>query len=105
MPRDLRPTEVWLQRPASYLRTRRNSAISGGSAQTPGAALYICLCNALTVRQVEHAVQCGARRPKDVYEAAGAKAECGSCTGSVLCLMRKLLANDDAVDGQLAAAD
>jgi bacterioferritin-associated ferredoxin len=67
--------------------------------------VYICLCNALTVSQVEHAVRCGARRPKDVYAAAGARAECGNCTGSVLCVLRKLLANDDSANGQLAAAD
>jgi bacterioferritin-associated ferredoxin len=67
--------------------------------------MYICLCNALTVSQVEHAVQAGARRPKDVYAAAGARAECGNCTGTVLCVLRRLLANDDASDGQLAAAD
>ncbi len=67
--------------------------------------MYICLCNALTVSQVERAVQCGARRPKDVYAAAGVRAECGNCTGTLLCVLRKLLANDDAQGGQLAAAD
>jgi bacterioferritin-associated ferredoxin len=67
--------------------------------------LYICLCNALTVRQVEQAVQAGARRPKEVYAAAGAKAECGNCTGTVLCVLRKLLANDDVANDDVAQDD
>jgi bacterioferritin-associated ferredoxin len=49
---------------------------------------YICLCNGITDEQVRRAVCCGARRPKEVYEAAGARAQCGKCTRDILALLR-----------------
>jgi bacterioferritin-associated ferredoxin len=67
--------------------------------------VYICLCNAITVRHVEHAAACGARRPREVYEAAGGQADCGTCTGAVLCLLRKVLAQAESGPEMLAAAD
>lgn len=50
--------------------------------------MYICLCNALTDAQVSHAVQEGASRPRDVYDACGCRARCGGCTKMILGVIR-----------------
>ncbi|WP_237213161.1 (2Fe-2S)-binding protein [Falsiroseomonas oryziterrae] len=49
---------------------------------------YICLCNGITDEEVRRAVCCGARRPKEVYEAAGHRAQCGKCTRDILAPLR-----------------
>jgi bacterioferritin-associated ferredoxin len=50
---------------------------------------YICLCNGITDDEIRYAVCCGgARRPKDVYEAAGHRAQCGKCTRDILVILR-----------------
>jgi bacterioferritin-associated ferredoxin len=49
---------------------------------------YVCLCNAITDEQVRRAVCAGARRPKEVYEAAGHTAQCGKCTRDILAILR-----------------
>jgi bacterioferritin-associated ferredoxin len=49
---------------------------------------YICLCNGITDEEVRRAVCCGARRPREVYEAAGHRAQCGKCTREMLALIR-----------------
>lgn len=49
---------------------------------------YVCLCNGITDEQVRRAVCCGARRPKEVYESAGHRAQCGKCTRDILALLR-----------------
>ena len=50
--------------------------------------MYICLCNALTEAKVKQAVRDGAHRPREVYAAAGCRAQCGGCTGTVLGIIR-----------------
>jgi bacterioferritin-associated ferredoxin len=51
--------------------------------------VYICLCNALTDKRVKQAVAAtGSRRPVDVYEACGCRAQCGRCVQTVLRLVR-----------------
>ncbi len=49
---------------------------------------YVCLCNGITDEQVRQAVCRGARRPKEVYAAAGHAAQCGKCTREILALLR-----------------
>lgn len=49
---------------------------------------YICLCNGITDEEVRRAICCGARRPTDVYEAAGHRAQCGKCTREILAVIR-----------------
>ena len=49
---------------------------------------YICLCNGITDEEVRRAICCGARRPKDVYDAAGHRAQCGKCTREILAMLR-----------------
>lgn len=51
--------------------------------------MYICLCNALTDKRIKQAVAAtGSRRPGDVYEACGCRAQCGKCVQTVLGLVR-----------------
>lgn len=50
--------------------------------------MYICLCNALTDRQLRRAAEAGATRPADAYAACGCRAQCGSCVKAVLGLLR-----------------
>ncbi|WP_372619367.1 bacterioferritin-associated ferredoxin [Falsiroseomonas sp.] len=49
---------------------------------------YICLCNGITDEEVRRAMCCGARRPREVYELAGHRAQCGKCTRDILALLR-----------------
>jgi bacterioferritin-associated ferredoxin len=53
------------------------------------AAVYICLCNALTDRQVKQAAATpGFTKPGDIYAACGCRAQCGQCTRALLNLLR-----------------
>ena len=51
--------------------------------------MYICLCNALTDTDVQQAAEQGACRPREVYDACGCIAQCGSCTKQILALLRE----------------
>jgi len=50
--------------------------------------MYVCLCNALTDRQVRQAVADGACRPREVYGACGCRAQCSSCARAMLATIR-----------------
>jgi bacterioferritin-associated ferredoxin len=53
------------------------------------AAVYVCLCNALTDRQVKQvATTVGTTRPSSVYAACGCRAQCGQCVKALLALLR-----------------
>lgn len=41
--------------------------------------MYVCVCNAVTERQIEQAVSDGAKSVKDLNRLLGVGAECGSC--------------------------
>lgn len=41
--------------------------------------MYICVCNAVTERHIEHAVERGVTRMRDLREHLGVTAECGRC--------------------------
>lgn len=51
-------------------------------------AVYICLCNGITDRAVQSAIDDGASRPRDIYLGCGCKAQCGNCTPTILSLLR-----------------
>lgn len=51
--------------------------------------MYVCLCNAITERQVQAAAAAGAKRPKQVFETCGCGAQCASCTRTILGLLRQ----------------
>jgi bacterioferritin-associated ferredoxin len=51
--------------------------------------VYVCLCNALTDRQVKAAAEAAnTTRPSEVYAACGCRAQCGSCIKKLLQLIR-----------------
>lgn len=49
--------------------------------------MYICICNALTDKQVESAITSGCRRPDDIYSQCGTKPQCGRCAERMLELL------------------
>jgi bacterioferritin-associated ferredoxin len=51
--------------------------------------VYICLCNALTDRQIKQAAATtGTTKPSDVYAACGCRAQCGQCARALVNLLR-----------------
>jgi bacterioferritin-associated ferredoxin len=62
--------------------------------------MYICLCNALTDKQVRQAVADGACRPRDVYGACGCRAQCSGCARAMLATIRDAAAALAAPPGQ-----
>ena len=52
-------------------------------------AVYVCLCNALTDRQVKQAAaSLGSTKPSSVYAACGGRAQCGQCAKALVALLR-----------------
>jgi bacterioferritin-associated ferredoxin len=54
--------------------------------------MILCLCNALSDKQVTEAVEKGASKPRDVYAHCACKAQCGTCTRMILSMIRDLAA-------------
>jgi bacterioferritin-associated ferredoxin len=53
------------------------------------ANVYVCLCNALTDRQVKQAAAtAGTTKPSNVYAACGCRAQCGQCVKALVALLR-----------------
>ena len=51
--------------------------------------MYVCLCNALTDRQVKQAAAtAGTTKPSSVYAVCGCRAQCGQCVTALLALLR-----------------
>jgi bacterioferritin-associated ferredoxin len=50
--------------------------------------MYVCLCNGLTDTQIKSVIAAGAGRTHDVYSACNCRAQCGSCTANILCMLR-----------------
>ena len=67
--------------------------------------MYVCLCNALTDRQVRQAVADGASRPREVYGACGCRAQCSSCARAVLAAIRDAAAALAPCGGGQGAAE
>ena len=62
--------------------------------------MILCLCNALTDTQLADAVAKGACRPREVYAACDCKAQCGSCTRTILGMIRDLASPAAALQPQ-----
>ncbi|MFB1029171.1 MAG: (2Fe-2S)-binding protein, partial [Thauera sp.] len=45
--------------------------------------MYVCVCNAVTERQIHHAAAQGARTLRDLRQSLGVTAECGRCARCV----------------------
>ena len=43
--------------------------------------MYVCVCNAVTEKQIFNAVKNGAKTVKDLKETLGVASECTSCVG------------------------
>ncbi|HET6605089.1 MAG TPA: (2Fe-2S)-binding protein [Rhodopila sp.] len=57
--------------------------------------MYICLCNALTDADIRRATEThGARRPAEVFEHCGCRAQCGSCVRTLCGMVRDTLRTD-----------
>ena len=41
--------------------------------------MYVCICNALTEKVVQQAIEAGADTPDQVFRACGAERACGRC--------------------------
>jgi bacterioferritin-associated ferredoxin len=53
--------------------------------------MYICLCNALTDRQITKALaDQGAARPSEVYEICGCRAKCGQCAKAIVAMLQEI---------------
>ena len=62
--------------------------------------MILCLCNALSDKQLADAVAQGARRPRDVYAHCACKAQCGTCTRIILGMIRDLASAGSAAQTQ-----
>jgi len=41
--------------------------------------MYVCVCNAITDKQIRKAAECGARNIRDLQSKLGVATNCGSC--------------------------
>ena len=64
--------------------------------------MYVCLCNALTDRQVKQAAaEAGTTKQSSVYAACGCRAQCGQCVRALVALLR----GENRLLPELAGAD
>lgn len=68
----------------------------GGDSSAPDAdpfgIMYICLCNAITDRQIVAAAEQGARSPEDLAHGLGVGLGCGRCTSCAVTLLQETVA-------------
>ena len=66
--------------------------------------MYICICNALTDRDIHHAATAkGASRPLEVFEACRCRVQCGTCVRRLRALILQALAAADPAPAAEAA--
>ncbi|MCR0981365.1 (2Fe-2S)-binding protein [Roseomonas populi] len=58
--------------------------------------MYVCICNGLTDKHIQSAIDSGAERTRDVYSACNCRAQCGTCTMSILCMLRESRGVDES---------
>jgi bacterioferritin-associated ferredoxin len=59
--------------------------------------VYVCICNALTERQVDGALAQGAKKVGDVYAQLACSPQCGKCVRDV---KERLAARGDRCEGE-----
>jgi bacterioferritin-associated ferredoxin len=64
--------------------------------------MYICLCNAITERQIIQAAESGARTPHDLASNLGVGLGCGSCVSCAKALLVEAVARMTPSSGKLA---
>jgi bacterioferritin-associated ferredoxin len=61
--------------------------------------VYICICNALTDRDIHDAtITGGARRPLEVFESCRCRVQCGTCVRKLVALVKQSVARAEAVE-------
>lgn len=50
--------------------------------------MYVCICNAVTEREVRHAVELGATSLADLKDSLGVASCCGKCAGCARKILR-----------------
>jgi bacterioferritin-associated ferredoxin len=60
--------------------------------------MYVCICQAIRERDVDAAVQSGARRPADVFRACGKSPQCGGCAADMRRHICRSTAEEAAID-------
>ncbi|GAA1974186.1 (2Fe-2S)-binding protein [Catenulispora subtropica] len=58
--------------------------------------MYACICHAVTTAEVDAAVALGAQTVKQVRQATGAGASCGTCVKRLSCLLAAARVADSA---------
>jgi bacterioferritin-associated ferredoxin len=66
--------------------------------------MFICVCNGITDRQVEEAIDAGARSLEDLNAALGVASGCGTCAGFTRQLLTKALEARRTADRGLSLA-
>ncbi|WP_328824905.1 MULTISPECIES: bacterioferritin-associated ferredoxin [Uliginosibacterium] len=61
------------------MRTDRIIFQSITPPRTPGTAMYVCVCHAVTDRDIARAAADGARTVRDLRESLGVASSCGRC--------------------------
>lgn len=64
--------------------------------------MYICLCNAITARQIVRAAEDGARSPEDLAHGLGVGLGCGRCASCAKALLVETVARITSGSGELA---
>ncbi len=61
--------------------------------------MYVCVCNAITDREIRGAVKLGARSLGDLKETLGVATCCGRCTDCACAVLAESLSEDFACAG------
>jgi len=56
--------------------------------------MYVCICNALTDRDVRGVLAAGVRTTSEVYRRCGCSPQCGRCKPFIKSLMAEMPADD-----------
>ena len=64
--------------------------------------MYICICNAVTEREIRQAVGLGVTTLKELREGLGVAGECGKCGSCAKAILREELASACCGDFALA---
>ena len=66
--------------------------------------MYICICNAVTDRQIRNAVDDGARSVDDLHRLLSVGSQCGNCKDCAKQCLKEALAARDATSLMLCTA-
>jgi bacterioferritin-associated ferredoxin len=65
--------------------------------------MYICLCNAVTDRQIMQAAEAGARSREDLAQHLGVGLGCGRCVSCAEAVLNEIIADPPCPAEKLAA--